>query len=123
MEVIESNYNALENSFIGELHENSLFNLTLYDELLNGIIKIIENHDKLNDKDNVQITFQLFEIYSYTLKSFIWHHKKDDLFEIKNYEDMFDDNYIERLEFIIKCFLKKDYQSIMDYEDEIGELH
>ena len=107
METIESNYKAMENSFINVLHEQSLFDLNLFNELIKAIIKIIENHDKLSNKDYNQITFQLFEIYSYTLKSFMWHHKKNDLFEIKNYESVFDDVYINRLEYLIKCFFIK----------------
>lgn len=122
MDIIKSNFLACDNSFIGELHERGFFSETLFDELINQIIFLLKNSNNPNLDEYKSNVIHLFEIYSFTLKTFLCHHQKDDLYEIKNYKTKFDNIYLYRLEFVIKSFLNFDYLSILNYEDELGKL-
>lgn len=134
MTELEKNYNfTLDHTttkcFLEQLHENMFFDPKLLNDLIKYIILLIEGYKREDRKENLQrdlsIQWQMHEVYTWTIEHLNWHYNPADGYKIKNNskekscEYMI---YVNRLRFVIKCFHFQDYQSILDYEDELGKL-
>ena len=93
---LEGNLNAEFGGFFYDLHEKSIFNQELFDEMYN-LIK--SNFDQIKDK------IILYKIYSLMLKYVVHHQSRNDLFGITNLSvdeltenlSKFDDNIISHI--------------------------
>lgn len=123
MGIIEKNFKGTVDSFIGKLHEKEEFCIVSLNDLIFEICSLVKKRvcNILSDSELIFYMSYLFNIYSYAQKSICSHYDKDDLFKIKNFDPIFD-IYIERLCFVIKCLLSKDYKSIEAYIDELGKF-
>lgn len=127
MNTIKDNANAIEGSFLYRLHEEEVFDIKLFNDMLKQIIQVSKDaQDKLNADEILEIFQDLFEIYSYIEKSFSSHFNDMDLFSIKNFiEDNLNEWYIDyrqRLRFLLARILDRDYERVINYEDELGYL-
>ncbi len=94
--IINSNFKAVEDSFMYFLHEKSVFKENKYVELCNAIEK----------SDNKALLQKIIHTYRYIIKNITHHFNKDDLFEIKN----FDSDIVEKLDeldYSLDVYIKK----------------
>lgn len=101
--IVERNYKGEEGSFIFELHENSCFDEVLFKELLKALYEIV-NKSKERTLER-EVVIQISKIQSYVLSSIIYHHHKNDLYKIKNYQEDKISSFIETLNIMIECYL------------------
>jgi len=111
--------------FIEQLYEKNIFDTRLLKELFNDLVKIIKPHPKrrtINELENLLIfQWQLFEIFRIMLYTLEGHHNPMCIDKIENLDPDYH-IYVLRFEFLVKCFVFKDYQALLDYEDDLGKL-
>ena len=123
MNVIIKNVKGLENTFMYELHENSIFNKELLMGLIFEIIDLVRKAQEgnLSDKSLLNSFKDLFRIYEITSSYLKCHYKPNDVYHIKDLPEDYVE-YVNRLVFVMKMLLARDYDAIVKYEDEIGSL-
>jgi hypothetical protein len=123
MNTISGNVLINEDSFIYCLYKKDLFRIDLLSELIIEITEMTHSYvnGTINDKEVLNNLEHLFFIYSKTNDALIAHFHENDLFRIKELDENFL-TYLARLRFVFKMLLKKDYNGILEYEDEFGRI-
>ncbi len=116
---IFKNFEVNNNSFIGQLDKFSDFDIKLFNLLIYDIYLFAKNEPKASISNDFLL--KVFRIYNHVFTCIFAHFNNNDLFVIKNWNNDYN-IYLERFGFIIECLLKKDSQSIEEYEDELGSL-
>lgn len=129
MNEIDKNCECIEGAFLGELRKNNVFDTFLFDKLIFEILNLIKSSSSItNELDKIRFILEcqkkIFFIYARVSILIVAHFDKENLFKIKreslNSTIYYD--YIDRLEFVINCFMANDYNRILDYEDDLGKL-
>ena len=124
MNVITKNARTSEEiCFLYELHEHAIFDKELLMELIFEIIDQVKKaqEGKLSDKRILHLFKDLFHIYEFTSLYLRCHFVPNDMRVIKDLPKDYVD-YMQRLSFVMKMLLARDYDAIVRYQDEIGFL-
>ena len=122
MDAINRNVNFSTNSFIIQLHENSIFDVELLNEIITEIILLVKHSkDDLTESEILKYFQDLFFIYDKTTGYIIAHFDNNDLFSIENFDEDYL-VYINRFRFSLEMLLRKDYENLKLYMDELGLL-
>lgn len=97
-----------QSPFIEALHEQSHFDIDLFEQYLadcRGLIRLLNKEgSSLQAKELVS---RIIDIFEYTLLTFFYHLKEDDLSTIKNYSELLEKDYFETLEYGIRQLSKE----------------
>lgn len=123
MKAINKNINVLEGSFIVELYDEAVFNTYLLSGLIADILSLVKEAQSGNLTDSEIIDhFQgLFFIYCKVVQCLIAHFDNNDLYLIQELSENYN-VYMDRFRFSLEMLLKKDYESVKNYIDEMGAL-
>src|SRR5688572_358178 len=98
VEVLKSNYEGTEGSFVYFLHEQNKFNLEAFWDYFNCIVDITNDTSNQNNL-NRDLSLMVSKTYAFIMRSLLWHFHPKDSFVVKNIPDNNLQLYIERLEF------------------------
>ena len=118
---IEQNSEGINNSFLYMLYKNQLFDFQLYNDLIIEIKNLIKNNE-LDDNQTLNFVRKLFFIHSKLHECIVSHLNKNDLFFIKNWQDIIL-VLIQRLTFLIERVIDNDQNKLDNFIDELGELN
>lgn len=94
--------------FIEALHEKWIFDIDLFEQYLadcRGLIRLIKRGGP--SSQTKELVCQIIDIFEYTLLTFFYHLKENDLSTIKNYEELVEKDYFETLEYGIRQLSKE----------------
>ena len=121
MDTIEKHSHGFKNSFLYELEKGS-FSIDLLMELVLAVaLRVKEAQDReLSNEKILDLSSDLLTIYD-RANSYIWDHfNPRDSYTITNLPVKFKD-YLRRLSFVMQMFLEKDYDTIVECnEDDMG---
>ena len=92
-QILEDNFAEKEGSFLYYLHEKSLFEKDLFQQLYDSIRAAAES-----DVGISRTAQQITQIYGKILKCFLYHFDKDDTYKITNLPE----NYNKVIEYLDK---------------------
>ncbi|WP_141505671.1 Imm41 family immunity protein [Paenibacillus luteus] len=98
VEVLKSNYEGTENSFIYFLHEQNNFNQEAFWDYFNCIVDITDETSNQNNL-NRDLSQMVSKTYTFIMRSLLWHFHPKDLYMVENIPEKNLHLYIERLEF------------------------
>ncbi|WDF49124.1 Imm41 family immunity protein [Paenibacillus sp. KACC 21273] len=103
--IIEQNVKGIEGSFIHDLHERNMFNMSAFKAYVDAITQLTQ---QAQDDQMIEraLMDQVFFTYSYILKSVIWHLDMNDHSSIENVSDEQLTEMIERLETVVRKFIQ-----------------
>jgi hypothetical protein len=117
IDIINHNYILAEGSFLYSLDEEAIFKESLFWEYYNSVIKLTrDNLDKDYEWDTVR---KVVWTHNRIIKCFLFHHSKDDIYEMDNFPKETENLFLERLEFMIDGFLGKYTFSEKGFGDEL----
>lgn len=122
MIAIDNNINLQEGSFIIDLHERSIFNIGLLEDLILDIVSLVKkSENNISDSEILNYFQGLFFIHNKINKYIVCHFDPDDILLIKNLPENYH-IYLDRLSFCLEMLLKKDYKRLSEYYDDLGKL-
>lgn len=103
--IIDQNVKGIEGSFIHDLHERNIFNMSAFKVYVDAITQLTQQAE---DKQMIEraLMDQVFFTYSYILKSVIWHLDMNDHSSIENVSDEQLTEMVERLETVVRTFIQ-----------------
>ena len=111
--------------FLEQLHESDLFDIDLLNKLIQSITiytkEIYTNNIPLNYEKINTLHWQMFDVCIQTYHEISSHFDTNEGKEIKNLP-LNHWIYTERLRIVIEFFANGDYESIEDFEDDLGKL-
>lgn len=102
LEILENNRQAEENSFLDYLHEQSMFDVSAYQEYMECLQALMQDPKTRQCKE---IRGKVIDIHAYILLLFICHFDKADRYVMQQIPDNYME-YIEQLDDVYKAFLK-----------------
>jgi len=121
MNLIKNNVELQENSFLYKLHESSEFSIDMLEKITGEIVELVKRSVDLSDLDIILYSQALFFIYKMATTNIIYHFNPNDLYRVNDLDKDYQ-LYLDRFSFSLEMFLKRDYESINDYVDELGSL-
>ncbi len=113
--VILRNKETMEDTFLGELHEGSRWNHECFFQLFDAI-----NTAASKEVSETQdLLVHINEIKSWTLRKVIFHLSRNDLYVIKNYNEKLINDYIDRLNLVVKSFINNEPIDESYFNDEL----
>lgn len=117
IDIINQNYILAEGSYLHSLAEEAIFNESLFWEYYNSVITLTKNcQDKDYDWEAVR---KVVWTHNQIIKCFLYHHSKNDMYEMDNFPNKTEHAFLERLDFMIDGFLGKYTFSEKAFGDEI----
>ena len=117
MQIIFSNYECREGSFVHSLSELNTFDEKYYWIFYNSVISLTK--ENLNAPLNRDLTRAIVMTYSKVMTLLWCHLSTDDQFEINNYPSEKIHLFTERLEFMVDGYLGGFIMSESSFGDEI----
>lgn len=100
IKILNDNNNSSGNSFLDYLHEQCQFNEGAFKEYCECLITIGKDKNYTQDKEIIDM---IVHLQTYILCAFIHHFDTNDLYEIQNIPNNYND-YLEELNFIFRSF-------------------
>jgi hypothetical protein len=104
-EILKSNYEGIEGSFIYYLHEECKFNESAFWDYYNSIVDITNITLNQNILDKQQ-SLMLSKTYAFIMRSLLWHFHPKDQYEVIDVPQNDLHLYIERLEIAYLGYFK-----------------
>lgn len=101
--ILENNRQAEENSFLDYLHEQSMFDVSAYQEYRECLQVLMQDPKTRQCKE---IKDKVIDIHAYILLLFLCHFDKADCYVMQQIPDNYME-YIEQLDEVSKIFLKE----------------
>ncbi|MGG0656924.1 hypothetical protein [Rummeliibacillus pycnus] len=105
VEVLKSNYEGKEGSFIYFLHEECKFNKSAFWDYYNCIIDLT-NETLIQDNLDKELSVMLSKTYVFIMRSLLWHFHPKDMYKVKGVPKNKLSLYIERLEIAYLGYFK-----------------
>ncbi|MBM7608777.1 hypothetical protein JOD29_002024 [Lysinibacillus composti] len=105
VEVLKSNYEGKEGSFIYSLHEECKFNKSAFWDYYNSIVDLT-NETLLQDSLDQELSLMLSTTYVFIMRSLLWHFHPKDMYKVKGVPKNKLNLYIERLEIAYLGYFK-----------------
>ncbi|WP_144555863.1 Imm41 family immunity protein [Bacillus sp. X1(2014)] len=116
-DIINQNYVLEEGIFLHSLAEEWIFNEGLFWEYSNSVITLTKNN--LDKEYDLKAVRKVVWTHNKIIKCFLFHHSKNDHYEMDNFPNETEHLFLERLDFIIDGFLGKYTFSEKAFGDEI----
>ncbi|HWL23702.1 MAG TPA: Imm41 family immunity protein [Ureibacillus sp.] len=107
IEVLKSNYEGKEGSFIYSLHEECKFEKSAFWDYYNSIVDLTKDTLSQDSLDR-EISLMLSKTYAFIMRSLLWHFHPKDLYKVKGVPKNKLHLYIERLEIAYLGYFKGD---------------
>ena len=116
-QVLNNNYQCLENSFIYYIHEACMFDCNSFWDYYNSIKEL--SYDSLKHGIDSIVATEIVHTYSYIVSSFMYHFAPNDSYAIKDFPNEDYNLYIERLKLTVEGYFNGNIIDEMSFNDEL----
>ncbi|KIL49045.1 Imm41 family immunity protein [Jeotgalibacillus campisalis] len=115
--VIYNNSILREGSFLCSLVEEATFDEHLFWRYYNSVITLTE--ENLNKDYDWELVKQVIWTHNRIIKCFLWHHDEKDVYEMENFPQEREMDFLERLDFMFDGFIGKRAYSEKGFGDDL----